>query len=256
MTLTQHPELAKLLSALASGCSSCLGDNLLGAYVHGSLAAGDFNPDTSDIDFAVVTTAPVLAEEYDALLLLHAELMAKHPHWGPRLEGSFLPLSALQQPVPGGGVFPSFSTGGTFGLDHKGIDGALQRHVLYTCGVAVGGPPPRKWLAPVTPNELRAECQSLLRSWWAPMLEDNRRLHDPEYRAYAVLTMCRMLYTLSCGAVAGKPAAAAWAAATLGADWSAPIEQARAWVPGAAAPDLEATQALIRLTVAQAEQFT
>jgi len=79
------------------------------------------------------------------------------------------------------------------------------------------------------------------------MLADPRRLSGSRfgYRCYAVLTMCRMLYTLAHGTVVTKPAAARWAAATLGPRWTPLIERALAWSP-AAAPDLGETLALIR----------
>jgi len=47
------------------------------------------------------------------------------------------------------------------------------------------------------------------------MLHDPTRLHTGEYRAYAILTRCRMLYTLEHGAIVSKPTAARWAQGVL-----------------------------------------
>ena len=41
-----------------------LGDNLVGIYLHGSLAMGRFNPDTSDIDLSLVV-ADKLTRSYE-----------------------------------------------------------------------------------------------------------------------------------------------------------------------------------------------
>jgi hypothetical protein len=69
-----------------------------------------------------------------------------------------------------------------------------------------------------------------LREWWAPMLQDpDPRLHGGEYQAYAVLTMCRALYTLRHGDVVSKTAAARWAQEALGQPWEGLIERALAW---------------------------
>lgn len=70
------------------------------------------------------------------------------------------------------------------------------------------------------------------------------------YRCYAVLTMCRMLYTLHHGAIVSKPVAARWVEATLDPRWIPLIRDARAW-SAAAPPDLTATLELIRHTHAR-----
>jgi predicted nucleotidyltransferase len=55
MQLEAPQEISQLLSAIVTQCTSLLGDNLVGMYLHGSLAMGSFNPDSSDVDFLVVT---------------------------------------------------------------------------------------------------------------------------------------------------------------------------------------------------------
>lgn len=57
-----------LLDAVARTYAKILGKNLVGIYVHGSIAFGCFNWDTSDIDFIVVTEEPPALEEKEALL--------------------------------------------------------------------------------------------------------------------------------------------------------------------------------------------
>jgi hypothetical protein len=42
-----------------------------------------------------------------------------------------------------------------------------------------------------------------------------------EYQAYAILTMCRALYTLQHGTVVSKSVAARWAQEVLGERWAA-----------------------------------
>lgn len=57
-----------LLGAVAHTYAKILSQNLVGIYVHGSIAFGCFNWDTSDIDFIVVTEEPPALEEKEALL--------------------------------------------------------------------------------------------------------------------------------------------------------------------------------------------
>src|SRR4051794_1361521 len=48
-------ETNRQLDELLSSLSTILSDNLLGVYLHGSLAMGCFNPQRSDIDVLVLT---------------------------------------------------------------------------------------------------------------------------------------------------------------------------------------------------------
>lgn len=71
----------EILNKIAREYQSILGDNLVGIYVHGSLAFGCFNPNKSDIDFIVVVNdAPTLEEKemlIKTLLALSLEAPAK-----------------------------------------------------------------------------------------------------------------------------------------------------------------------------------
>ena len=101
---------------------------------------------------------------------------------------------------------------------------------------------------PVQPDDLRRAVLGFLREWWSPMLNDPARLRSGEYQAYAVLTMCRALYTLQRSEVVSKPAAARWAQETLGERWAALIAWALAWHHDAASDKLNETLDLIRYT--------
>ena len=48
---------------------------------------------------------------------------------------------------------------------------------------------------------------------------DPNAMNNRWYQPYAVLSYCRMLYTIERGTVVSKPVAARWALATLGAEW-------------------------------------
>jgi predicted nucleotidyltransferase len=57
-------EVREQLDRLVSKLSGCLAKQLVGSYLHGSLAMGCFNPDRSDLDLLVVTAErmPVLTK--------------------------------------------------------------------------------------------------------------------------------------------------------------------------------------------------
>ncbi|MBS0631774.1 MAG: nucleotidyltransferase domain-containing protein, partial [Verrucomicrobia bacterium] len=86
-----HPtplaDLNALLAELVARWRQILGENLVGAYLQGSFAVGDFN-DHSDVDFIVIVAHEITADELAALQALHAEMHARPLYWAQHLEGS------------------------------------------------------------------------------------------------------------------------------------------------------------------------
>ncbi len=50
------PAVNAVLDLLLNAVRDVLGDRLVGLYLYGSLASGDFDSETSDIDFVAVTS--------------------------------------------------------------------------------------------------------------------------------------------------------------------------------------------------------
>ncbi len=244
--LEPYPEIRTLLHRLWGEIQHILGERALALYVHGSLAMGDFAPERSDIDFLVVTASPLSSTSTHQLAAMHAQLRAQEPPWALRLEGSYIPRMALWRYDPARTEHPALQVNGTFGVEHHGSDWIIQRYILRRYGIVIAGPPPNAFIAPVSQNELKRATENTLREWWAPMLTNPARLRDREYQAYAVLTMCRALYTLTYGDVTSKPQAARWAQSALPAQWHPLIHHALRW-PHPPQPDaLDETLALIR----------
>ncbi len=243
-----------VLHVLLSSVQAVLGDRLVGLYLAGSLAAGDFDPLRSDIDFVAVTEDELPAELVADLKAMHDRIRASGLAWAVKLEGDYIPREALCRHDPANARYPHLGVDGHFEVEPHGGDEVIQRHVLREHGIVLAGPDPRPWIDPVLPDDLRWATQDLLRGWWAPMLHEERPafLHDAEYQAYAVLTMCRALYTLEHGAIVSKPVAARWAQAALGGPWTAVIERAVAWHPGSQRDNLGETLGLIRYTLERA----
>ncbi|MHB8757047.1 MAG: nucleotidyltransferase domain-containing protein [Bacillota bacterium] len=75
MQPTPYPDVNALLSELLSSLRGILGDRFVGLYLHGSLAAGDFVPGRSDIDFLVVTDGDLSDEVVAVLKAMHERLL-------------------------------------------------------------------------------------------------------------------------------------------------------------------------------------
>ena len=244
---TPYPDINALLDLLLDGVQTLLGNRLAGLYLYGSLAAGEFDVARSDIDFVIATACDLPADLLPALSAMHERIAAASPRWAAMLEGSYIPLDALRRYDPAHAVHPHLSMGGGLRVEYHDADGVILRHILREQGIAVAGPPPHTLIDPVTPDDLRRAVVDLFHNWWAPVLDDSTRLHPPAYQAYAVLTMCRILYTLHHGAVVPKSVAARWAQAALGDPWASLIDRALAW-PGVPFDDLPQALDLIRHT--------
>jgi hypothetical protein len=171
---------------------------------------------------------------------MHARLRASDLKWATHLEGVYVPQSAIRRYDRAQARYPHLGVDGHFEIEPHGGESIIQRHSLRERGVVVAGPDPKSLIDPIAPDELRAATLNLLQEWWAPMLDQNPAfLHSTEYQAYAVLTMCRMWYTLEHEAVVSKPAAARWARTTLDKRWVALIEWALRWRPDLQVDDEE-----------------
>jgi hypothetical protein len=246
---TDHPDVDAALFFLLGEVQSALGEQLVGLYLHGSLAAGGFEPGRSDVDVLAVTEGELDQARLAALGAAHGRLQASGLHWVTRLEVSYIPRDAVRRYDPDQAVHPALRMDGSFDLDGHGPDWVLQRHVIRERGMALIGPDPRTLIDKVAPAQIRWAARQTLHDWWAPQLVDHSHLRSDEYQAYAVLTMCRALYTLHYADVAPKAVAASWAQETLGEGWSSLIERAQAWRHGELLDVLDETLALIRYTL-------
>ena len=244
---TPYPKINAVLEELLSGVRAILGCRFVGMYLDGSLGIGDFEPDKSDIDFVVVTDGELSPKTFRDLKTMHERIATGPSKWARELEGSYIPQHALRhdrRPA----AHPYIDRGSALALVHQESGyWVIHRHMLREHGVMLAGPPPRTLIDPVQASELREAVLGILHEWWMPMLVDAPLLQNGFYRCYAVLTMCRMLYTIRHGGIVSKPVAARWAEEALDRRWTPLIRDALAWsrdVP----PDLNETLAFIRYT--------
>jgi predicted nucleotidyltransferase len=250
---TSISALNVLLSVLVASIRELLGDQFVGFILHGSLTNDDFVPNRSDIDFVVVTATEMPTSLLERLMVMHARIREKGMKWTDKLEGSYIPVKALRRYDPANAVHPALRVDGSFGIDRHGIDWVIQRRAIRDNGIALAGPAPRSLVAPVSSVDLRHAARGTLREWWVPQLDDFSRLCNREYQAYAVLTMCRVMYTNRFGTVVSKSHAVQWAQSTLAQCYVSLIASAAVWPEGAQPDQLEDTLDFIRFTLASCD---
>jgi hypothetical protein len=224
---TPYPEVNQVLELLLARARAVLGPQLIGLYLYGSLASGDFDLYSSDIDFCAITETELPPETIAALEEMHQDIWASGLKWAAKLEGAYVPRSLIRRHDPAGPACPAVNEG-AFYVASLGSDWIIQRHVLRECGVVLSGPAPQTLIDPVSAAAIRTAVHGLLCEWWFPMLENPAWLskHGSEYHAYAVISMCRALHALRHGIIVSKPVAAKWAQTEFGDQWNTLIEQA------------------------------
>jgi hypothetical protein len=246
---TDYPDVNKVLNLLLVRVQEVLRNQFVGLYLYGSLSSGDFNPETSDIDFLVVTTATLSDQKIAALESMHKQIWESGMTWASKLEGSYIPQEYIRRHAANNPPCPTVNEGKIY-LDRHGSDWIIQRHIIREYGVVLAGPVPNSLIDPVSPDDIRNAILGILNEWWFPMLDDATwlRQHGSNYHGFAVITMCRARHALEHGTIVSKPVAIQWARENLEKQWHPLIEQAIASQSGQHSEFLTETLDLIRFT--------
>jgi predicted nucleotidyltransferase len=224
---TPYTDINTLLIEITDRIRAILGYQFTGLYLIGSLALGDFDPHTSDIDLIVVTNSEVTEEAFIALGEMHALLDRSGSPWAGKIETVYVPLDALNRSAPTSALYPQVEKGTTLFRAPLESGWAFQRFTLREHGIPIAGPTLSSVLKPVDPSDMHRAANTIVSLW----LDQSRR--DAEWiswarqrggQAFVVLTLCRLLYSLETGSVASKPAAARWVQQALGPRWEALIQ--------------------------------
>jgi predicted nucleotidyltransferase len=256
---TPYPAVNAVLRLLLEEVGNVLESELVGLYLYGSLSLGDFEPGSSDIDFLVVTERELPDETVTALGAMHARIAASGLTWVDKLEGSYIPRAALRRYDPANNWHPTIGVDWEFGIGEHDRGWVIERHIVREHGGIVSGPPPETLIDPVSPDDVRAAVRDALNGFWRMQLtepeERLHRLHLREYQAFAILTMCRALYTLDHGDVVSKPVAAAWAQETFPPPWPTLIAKALRWRHDTRPDDMTEMLAFVRYTIDRATEM-
>lgn len=197
------PAVDAALGAYVSEARRLFAEDLVGIYVHGSVAYGAFDAAASDVDLVVAHRAGLTCARRQALPSLHARLLATHPA-AARLDGTYAPLHAVG--TYGAATCPAFR------------DGRFLAHG--------DGPPAAEIVPPVSAGALRENMRRNIAFLQRRMPSYVRS--GTANTVFGVLTLCRALYTLRTGEVTSKRAAARWALRHMAPCWSPLLRRALA----------------------------
>jgi hypothetical protein len=258
VALALRRDVEIVLDALSSEIPAILRDNLIGIYLDGSLALGDFDAD-SDIDFVAVIHQSLAPHEFAQLQHMHTRVAQLSSRFAFDIEGSYITAQALRSARESQPPHATLERGKDERLKMDQHDDAywtVHRWVLRNRGITLMGAPPQTLIDDVSPHLLQDAACEILRTWQSRVNRAAQIFERRGYQSYAALSMCRVLYTLDVGGIVSKKVAAEWARENLPAQWRAVID--RAWQGRqqpdsiSTARDIAETVELIRYTLTRA----
>jgi hypothetical protein len=222
INVTWNVEIIRLLDSLLIDIQGVLGSKLKGLYLYGSLVWGDFDYSVSDIDLLAVTSDDLTISDYDRLKEMHNHFAKTHPFWDNQIEVQYASISGLKTFRSVSSKMANISPGEPFHVIDAGIDWLTNWYFVQEYGLTLFGPHPSTFIPPITKEEfVQAVYDHAL--FWTVHVKQTKELRP--YQSYAVLTLCRALYTTTFGEQVSKQKAADWAMTQL-PEWADFIREA------------------------------
>ncbi|WP_426449843.1 aminoglycoside adenylyltransferase domain-containing protein [Paenibacillus sp. S-38] len=218
--------LLPLLQAYADLLEEKLPGRMKGVYLLGSAALGAFRPLCSDVDVLGVSDGPLDPEWITELTFIHAKLAGEH-EFGRRMEVQYAPEHKLNG--VGSGSRLNLAAGACFeweGERFKGIretgPNTAALWILKHHGIRIAGAPAAALAVRFDGESLRREMSYNLDVYWAWRRKEPDLFLQDLWIEFAVLTFCRIFYTLDTGAILSKEGAAAYVRQRMTA-WGQPV---------------------------------
>jgi predicted nucleotidyltransferase len=197
-----------LLNGLTGRLLNLLGERLLGLYLYGSLVTGDFDVELSDVDMLAVLPSDVNEKELQRLKKLHDRFVGGYPSWHDRVEVAYLSKQALKEFKRHPYSLAVISPGEPLNLkEDNEQDYLMNWWLVREKGITLVGPPPSTFIDEVSLDDFLRCVVRHARYWRTQVYE----MKHKQSQAYAILTLCRALYSFETRDQVSKLKAARWA---------------------------------------------
>jgi len=224
MPTTPYADINDLLDDLLAQMQIVLKQKLVGLYLFGSLVWGDFDRGSSDIDLLAATASDIDDQEFSKLHQMHVDIVNTYPYWNGRIEIAYLSTYALKTFKSRPSKIAIISPGEPFHFKEADKGWLMNWYMVQEQGLTLFGPAPTTLIDPISKQEFIQTVKAHVVGWGEWIYNARTR----PAQAYAILTMCRALYTCKHGVQVSKRKAAEWAAQEL-PEWSELITSALAW---------------------------
>jgi predicted nucleotidyltransferase len=220
-----HPYIDEILNQLLSEIQEVLGGKLLGLYLYGSLVSGDFDHDTSDLDVLAVIASDLDEKEAADLKQMHEELARQNPKWEDRIEVQYFSAEGLETFRTQSSKMGNISPGEPFHIIDSGIEWLINWYFVRENDVILFGPSSHQFIAPISKEDYMQAVRDLAQKWTERIKKTKTSWLG---QSYAILTLCRALYSHANGEQVSKRKAAEWAA-QQSPEWATLIQNALLW---------------------------
>lgn len=156
---------------------------------------------------------------------MHDELVARHSQWSNKIEVQYFSLEGLKTFKSRASSMVNISPGEPIHIIQAGKEWLLNWYFVQDYGVTLFGPPPQTFIDPISKDEFIEAVRQHAQEWRVYVERTRDSSHG---QSYAILTLCRALYTTKNGEQVSKQKAALWAAKQI-PEWSTLIENALLW---------------------------
>lgn len=231
MKLDAPVSVKKLLGDIVTGFSKSLGKNLVGIYLHGSLAMGCFNPDSSDIDILIIVENSLSLKTKRDLGKSLLGLLKNNPQ---KIDLSILLLESLKKfkhPTPFEFHFSDEHKAAflneTINLRTRKKDPDLAAHLVITKkhGIVLLGKPIKDLFLDI-PDKDYLDSIARDSKWSYNNIKDGPDRGKCGVPSYAVLNFCRVLAFTRARLVLSKINGAEWAIENLPSKYHPIIKEA------------------------------
>lgn len=202
--------IEKFLLKVKSDLPQILKDNLFGIYIYGSYTYGDFRPKSSDIDCVVVVNKKLKGKELNSLRKWYKNLLDENEQMAKRFETSYAAkgnLISVRMTKT-----PRFIRGKFTSRANSDANSPITWLNIRNSGITVLGPKPKEFVPEISDKMLRHALKNELNY----IKQRPKRFFSKDWdKVYAVLTFCRILYTLKTRKIKSKMGAMEWALKNL-----------------------------------------
>lgn len=227
--ITPYQDINAVLQQLSTGIEQILNNDLVGLYLFGSLAYGDFNEGSSDIDLVAIVKKPLGTHQLHSIKFLHETVGESHKKWHGRIECSYTPIYMLANTLPPQEPRPYYGAGIFYANADYGNEWIINNYLLRDSSIPLLGPNFTTLIPPIDIREVQKACIRDLFQEWEPKIYDLEWLDNSHYQSYLVLNLCRILYTVYCGKTGTKKISAKWVKEIFAPQWTTLITAAENW---------------------------
>jgi predicted nucleotidyltransferase len=242
--LFPYAEINELFDLLLIEIKFILKNTFVGMYIGGSLANNSFNKQTSDIDVYIIIEKALSKNMLKKITDFHQKFYLSKIPFAKKIEVSYLSKNDLTKFIPNN-VRPYFNEG-QFYLAEYGSNFLIELFLFREKGIVWYGPTIKSLIKKISPPQLKTALLKNLAEYWLVMLNDDAKLGRSDYQVFAILTMCRTLYSLETNKITSKIHAAQWAMERVSLEFKNLIEQALIWQPRKKLNKLTQTRSFIK----------